>query len=142
MNNENGYYDISTNQMVQGAPDFSTNCSIVEKAWGREVIITNNRLYCGKILVFNSGAKFSMHFHMEKTETWFVSRGSFIMGYIDTTNATKHFKELKQGDIIHIRKGQPHQLIAGEEGGEIFEVSTPHFDYDSYRVERGDSQNS
>jgi len=34
----------------------------------------------------------------------------------------------------------PHQLITGEQGGEIFEVSTEHFDDDSYRVEKGDSQ--
>jgi hypothetical protein len=33
--------------------------------------------------------------------------------------------------------GQPHQLEALEDG-EIFEVSTQHFDTDSYRIWKGD----
>jgi hypothetical protein len=31
----------------------------------------------------------------------------------------------------------PHQLFA-ETDGEIFEISTQHFDSDSYRVQKGD----
>ena len=33
----------------------------------------NNSEYCGKILRFNSGKKFSMHYHLEKKETWYIS---------------------------------------------------------------------
>jgi hypothetical protein len=33
----------------------------------------------------------------------------------------------------------PHQLKAIDES-EIFEVSTQHFDDDSYRIDKGDSQ--
>jgi hypothetical protein len=36
--------------------------------------------------------------------------------------------------------GQPHQMLAIEEGSCIFEVSTQHFDSDSYRVMPGSSQ--
>ena len=36
--------------------------------------------------------------------------------------------------------GQPHQMLALTEGATIFEVSTQHFDYDSYRVKPGSSQ--
>lgn len=43
------------------------------------------------------------------------------------------------GDTITNEVGEPHQIIALEEG-DIFEVSTPHFDSDSYRVGKGDSQ--
>ena len=32
----------------------------------------------------------------------------------------------------------PHQLIALEDTSEIFEVSTQHFDEDSYRIRVGD----
>jgi hypothetical protein len=35
----------------------------VEKGWGHELIWVTNDKYCGKLLKFNKGAKFSMHFH-------------------------------------------------------------------------------
>jgi len=41
------------------------------------------------------------------------------------------------GDVITNERGQPHQLIALEEG-EILEVSSKHFDEDSYRMWKGD----
>ena len=46
---------------------------------------------------------------------------------------------LTKGDIVRQRPGQPHQLEAIE-AGTVFEVSTEHFDVDSYRVWKGDSQ--
>ena len=43
------------------------------------------------------------------------------------------------GDVVRQRPGQPHQLEAITKGV-IFEVSTQHFDSDSYRVWKGDTQ--
>jgi hypothetical protein len=111
----------------------------IPKGWGEELIITNNHLYCGKILVFKSGAKFSMHFHMIKDETWYVKNGHFDYRWIDTETGELHEQHLFPGDVVRQRPGQPHQLIAKTEG-EIFEVSTTHYDSDSYRVWKGDSQ--
>jgi len=112
---------------------------IHEKAWGRELWIRNGTLYCGKILQFNQHAKFSFHFHVKKEETWFVSKGLFYLDYFDTTNAEKQGRKLQSGDVIHIPQGQPHQLTCLIEG-EIFEVSTQHFEDDSFRIGKGDSQ--
>lgn len=111
----------------------------VEKGWGHEVIIVNNELYCGKILHFNKGGKFSMHFHLKKKETWYVSTGSFLFRWIKTQNADVIEETLSPGDTITNEIGEPHQIICLEEG-DIFEVSTQHFDSDSYRVAKGDSQ--
>jgi len=111
----------------------------VEKGWGHEVIIVNNDLYCGKILHFKKGAKFSMHFHMKKMETWYVQSGLFTFRWIYTENADVIEETLKPGDTITNFVGEPHQIICLEEG-DIFEVSTTHFDSDSYRVGKGDSQ--
>jgi quercetin dioxygenase-like cupin family protein len=111
----------------------------VQKGWGCEIIIVNNDLYCGKILRFNKGAKFSMHFHMKKMETWYVTSGLFTFRWINTTNADVIEETLKPGDTITNYVGEPHQIICLEEG-DIFEVSTTHFDSDSYRVAKGDSQ--
>ena len=46
---------------------------------------------------------------------------------------------LNVGDVVRQLPGQPHQLEALTEGV-VFEVSTEHFDSDSYRVWKGDTQ--
>ena len=112
----------------------------VPKGWGEEIIIENNELYCGKLLKFKKGCKFSMHYHLIKDETWYVNEGEFLYRWIDTETADVHDVKLKEGDVVRQRVGQPHQLFALTDGV-IFEVSTEHFDEDSYRVWKGDSQN-
>jgi mannose-6-phosphate isomerase-like protein (cupin superfamily) len=109
----------------------------VEKGWGHELWIHNSPLYCGKLLVFNSGKKFSMHFHKLKHETWYVNKGEFVYSWIDLANGELHTKFIKIGDVVTIPPGHPHQLHALQDG-EIFEVSTQHFDSDSYRIWKGD----
>jgi len=116
------------------------SCKKIKKSWGYELWIHNSPLYCGKLLVFNKGAKFSMHYHLLKEETWYISKGKFEYLWIDTTNAKLHKLIIKEGDVIHLLTGQPHQLISLTDGATVFEVSTQHFDEDSYRVLPGDSQ--
>ena len=108
-----------------------------DKGWGYEIIFANNNLYCGKLLVFNSNKKFSMHYHVKKDETWYVSKGKFLCRIIDTKIGITNEFELNAGDSLHIPPGTPHQLIALEDSI-IFEVSTEHFDDDSYRIHKGD----
>ena len=112
----------------------------VPKGWGEEIIIANNKDYCGKVLVFNDSGKFSMHYHMIKDETWYVEKGRFVYRWIDTDTAEVMENLLKPGDVVRQRPGQPHQLECLNGGGRIFEVSTEHKDSDSYRVMPGDSQ--
>lgn len=116
-----------------------TTTERVEKGWGHEIVIVNNELYCGKILHFKTGAKFSMHFHLKKMESWYVASGSFLFKWIDTRTADVVEETLCVGDTITNEVGEPHQILCIEEG-DIFEVSTKHFDSDSYRVGKGDSQ--
>jgi mannose-6-phosphate isomerase-like protein (cupin superfamily) len=121
-----------------------TICNIVDleatfSKWGREIVLHNDQDYCGKILKFKDGAKFSMHFHLKKAETWYVNKGVFLLKFIDTDDATPYEKKLTEGMVVEISQGDPHQLIALTDG-EIFEVSTQHFDDDSYRIEKGDNQ--
>jgi quercetin dioxygenase-like cupin family protein len=111
----------------------------VEKGWGHELIWATNDSYCGKLLKFNAGAKFSMHFHNIKEETWLVLNGKFIVKWIDTKDATEHENELVSGDTWHNEPLKPHQVICLEEGT-IVEVSTPDSVEDNYRVAKGDSQ--
>lgn len=114
------------------------SCTI-EKGWGHEIIIENNEMYCGKLLCFKKGAKFSMHYHMIKDETWYVNEGEFIYRWIDTNNADVHEQKLVVGDVVRQKPGQPHQLEALTDGV-VFEVSSQHFDFDSYRIIKGDTK--
>lgn len=111
----------------------------VEKGWGHELIWSTNEKYCGKLLKFNKGSKFSMHFHAEKDETWYVLSGEFLIKVIDTTNATVQTHTLKEGDTWRNFPLVPHQVICIEEGV-LIEVSTTDSVEDNYRVMKGDSQ--
>jgi mannose-6-phosphate isomerase-like protein (cupin superfamily) len=111
----------------------------VKKGWGHELIWATNDLYCGKMLEFNSGAKFSMHFHAVKDETWYVLSGKFIVRWIDTETAKQTECELNVGDVWRNKPLMPHQVICLEKGT-IIEVSTPDSAEDNYRVLPGDSQ--
>jgi mannose-6-phosphate isomerase-like protein (cupin superfamily) len=111
----------------------------VPKGWGSEEIWVTNDKYCSKFMHFNDGAKFSMHFHADKEETWYVISGQFTVKCIDTKNAKTYEKHLKTGDVWHNEPLKPHQLICLQKGT-IIEVSTPDSVEDNYRVAPGDSQ--
>ena len=111
----------------------------VEKGWGHELIWASNDKYCGKLLKFNTGTKFSMHFHAHKDESWYVLNGKFEVKYIQTKDASMHNVILNEGDIWRNEPLEPHQVICIEEGT-IIEVSTPDSVEDNYRVAPGDSQ--
>jgi mannose-6-phosphate isomerase-like protein (cupin superfamily) len=111
----------------------------VEKGWGSELIWVSNEHYCSKFLNFNSGARFSLHFHAGKTETWYVLSGKFEIETIDTTSAESHSKIIGPGGVHHNAVLVPHRITCIE-AGTIIEVSTPDSVEDNYRVAKGDSQ--
>lgn len=111
----------------------------VEKGWGHEFIFATTDKYCGKLLKFNKDARFSMHFHSVKDETWYVLDGKFKVIVIDTKDASQREYFLNPGDTWHNPPLLPHQVICIEEGT-LIEVSTPDSIEDNYRVMKGDSQ--
>ena len=111
----------------------------VEKGWGHELIWATGDKYCGKMMNFNAGAKFSMHFHAEKDETWYVQSGRFLVEWIDTSNAKVHSKMLEANSVWHNPPLLPHRLICLD-AGTVIEVSTADSVEDNYRVIPGDSQ--
>lgn len=112
---------------------------LVKKGWGSEFIFATNNKYCGKLLQFNQDSKFSMHFHAEKDESWYILSGRFLVKFIETYDASLHEIELKTGDVWRNQPLQPHQVICLEQGT-IIEVSTPDSVNDNYRIFKGDSQ--
>lgn len=118
---------------------------VVGKGWGKEIWIANSPLYCGKILIVNGGKKLSWHYHKQKDETFFCLSGSAVLYYSmdDCMEDGKFVRGKAQSiDLIpgvahHIQVGMRHQVVA-EETTYLMEVSTEHFDEDSYRLEKGD----
>ena len=111
----------------------------VEKGWGSELIWATNDKYCGKLLQFNTGAKFSCHFHAHKDETWYVLSGRFVVRIINTMDASVSEHLLEAGDTWRNLPLCPHQVECLS-AGTLLEVSTPDSVEDNYRVMPGDSQ--
>ena len=111
---------------------------IVEKEWGREIWMANNlsENYCGKILQINQGCNSSMHFHMEKHETFYITKGSLQVNTIDTMEGMVVKRIIHEGGTLEIPRGLPHQLIAYDGDVEFIEISTFHKDSDSHRINR------
>lgn len=113
-------------------PQFSKT-EVHPKVWGREIWICNNEHYCGKILEFNNGATLSVHMHLKKRECWYI-KGYFEMVYYDYKSGGQVKTFLKTGDVVELQPGTLHGLKALEDGCSIIEISTQHFEDDSYRI--------
>ena len=112
------------------------NAKFVEKDWGHEIWMANNEKedYCGKILRINQGCKSSMHFHMQKHETFYITEGTLQVILIDTEQGKERHHMITEGSTFEIDRGQPHQLVAYDGDVEFTEISTFHKDTDSYRI--------
>ena len=118
--------------------DYSYSTNIHPKGWGYEVWVANSSKYCGKILHMKPKGVMSYHFHKIKHETFFIleGTGTMIMGEEDG-HPHSYFK-LSPGVKIEIPPNVLHMVMAGDEGLNIMEVSTEHFEDDSYRILKGD----
>ncbi len=87
---------------------------LVEKEWGHEIWLANNEKedYCGKILRINRGHTSSLHFHMEKHETFYVTEGILQVILVDTEKGVEYKHLVHKGFTFEIDRGQPHQLVA------------------------------
>jgi mannose-6-phosphate isomerase len=113
---------------------------VVDKEWGYEVWMANNEVndYCGKILHIEKGRRFSMHFHRDKHETFYILRGKALLRIIKTEEAEIEEVTLEEGDAYEINRLVPHQVEALEDT-DIIESSTFHRNEDSYRVWRDEN---
>lgn len=113
--------------------------NFVPKRWGYEVWITNNEKYCGKILFIRRGHQCSFHEHKLKDEVLYIREGRCDFRIHDPSihkeGEEDHFV-LEAGEAWHVTPGIIHQMTALSDV-EIIEISTQHFDSDSYRKEQG-----
>jgi hypothetical protein len=77
---------------------------IVPKGWGKEIVFVNNDEYCGKILSFDKGKKFSMHYHVLKKETWYVTKGKFLFNWIESNSLNRTKLNSTKSNITNMNK--------------------------------------
>ena len=91
----------------------------------------------GKLLVFPKAlSNFSINYHLKKKESWYVQSGKFKFKWFNLEDGELQEQFLNVGDSVLIERGLPHQLVSLEDNSIIIEVSTEHFDSDSYRLWR------
>ena len=104
----------------------------VEKPWGYELIFAHTDRYVGKILHVDAGHALSLQYHEVKDETLFLTEGEVELIVEENGAMVSHI--LRGGDSYRITANTRHRMVAGENGCDILEVSTPELD-DVIRLE-------
>lgn len=111
----------------------------IQKTWGTEFILVNNKEYCGKLISCNAdwSSKGLFHYHPRKLETFFVLHGTLLLevavslerGYVVHPLVIESYSE-----AITILPGTYHRFKSNKKTFCLFlEISTPHKDEDSIR---------
>lgn len=109
--------------------------NVKQTEWGCEVIWASTDEYCGKILVFNGAKKIMpLHFHKQKSKSWFVNSGKFKVQWIDTTDGNSYAQELDEGGVFHVPALMPVTLESVIDNSVIAETSSYDDSNDYYRL--------
>ncbi len=100
----------------------------VEKAWGKEIWLCNEKEYCAKWLLISPGKQCSLHLHPIKKETFVVIKGEVRLEH------DGKLERLHEGDIRTILPKTLHRF-GSYYGAKILEISTHHSDNDVLRTE-------
>lgn len=123
-----------------------------QKGWGYENWMANCELYCGKLLVVYRNLSCSVHYHKIKDETFYLQDGLILMRVWEESTieamkerASKLFPLqrgneflMHPGDRLVLPPNTPHQFTGVDPKSTIIEISTQHFEDDSYRIQKGD----
>ncbi len=104
----------------------------VDKPWGYELIFAHTDRYAGKILHVDAGQALSLQYHEKKDETLFLLEGEYRLVAEENGELTE--RRILAGEAYHIPPGTRHRMVAGPDGCDILEVSTPELN-DVVRLE-------
>jgi len=96
------------------------------KVWGGERWMVNREEYCGKLLFVRKNYKVSYHCHKIKHETFVILKGMVYMHLGDEEFI------MEEGDAVEVPQNVYHSFT-GITDATILEISTQHFEDDSYR---------
>jgi len=106
----------------------------VKKLWGSEEWLVNNNLYCAKYLNLKRGYQCSLHYHKLKDETFYILEGIIELELQE--NGREVTITLVRGNQYRLKPYTLHRFRAITFRAKILEISTTHFDSDSYRKEK------
>jgi len=104
----------------------------VDKPWGYELVFAHTDRYVGKLLHVEPGHALSLQYHERKDETLHLAAGS--MEFQVEEDGKLVVRELRVGESYHVPPFTQHRMIAGPEGCDLIEVSTPELE-DVVRIE-------
>ena len=105
----------------------------VEKPWGWEIHwVPDDKPYMGKIMHFNAGYRFSLQYHDEKMESWYLMNGKAILSWEKDDGSMEEI-EMEAGKGYNLSVGQKHR-IKGITDCDVIEVSMPEVGK-TYRLE-------
>lgn len=127
---------------LQGGNDETMRVIVVEKLWGREKIIANEIKagYCLKELTVDSnGMACSIHYHKNKTETFYVTQGRIFLELYDVFRFDRALRNrqiytLHIGHSVTLVPYTPHRFWALDGPGVFIEGSSFDNPRDSYRL--------
>jgi mannose-6-phosphate isomerase-like protein (cupin superfamily) len=128
------FYGPASNQPATGQDGIGTPTDFRDKYWGNIQTMVNAE-YTGKRLFFRKGQHSSLHFHCNKTETYFIHSGELFLR-LRAGRGEDRFFTLKAGNTLLIPPGLMHQ-DCGAADTVIIEISTHDEDSDSFIVEDG-----
>lgn len=101
---------------------------IVDKPWGYEVIWAETDRYVGKRLVIRPKERLSRQYHVKKDETFHVLSGDMRLELGHPVDEDFRIIDMRVGSTFHCPPRVVHRMVAGHEGVEVLEVSTPELD--------------
>ena len=114
----------------------------VNKTWGYELWIENNKDYCGKHLHVVPNHWCSIHYNINKKETFYIIKGELLLEYAPFSSAFKDGWDkickstvLKEGDSMTLPTHTVHAFTSNTSAPcDFIEISTFHEDSDSIRI--------
>lgn len=96
----------------------------VEKPWGWYIDLFRSETLVKKILFVRRGEQISFQFHKNRKEVWRFLEGCGTMRLADSVESPSCYFQAVPGELLEIRQGQLHQVIADKEDMLIFEIQS------------------
>jgi hypothetical protein len=111
------------------------NDIVIKTDYGYEIVWADTETYCGKILVFEKlNSKMPLHFHQQRSKSWFVNAGKFRVQWVDTQDGKCYTKELPEGSTFHVPALLPTSLESLVPNSAMAETGTNQLANDMYRL--------
>jgi len=104
---------------------------IVKRPWGNFKQFVLNKKCTVKIHTVKPNQELSLQKHKKRSEMWYFLTPGFVQ-----LGRAKKKKEIKKGEIVKVKKKQPHRFLAGNKTVQVLEISFGKFsEKDEVRIE-------